>query len=135
MEYDVPSHSLTIAPESFLQPKELPERRILSQHSQTLSLSHSIAAFPRRARRRTRQADLRQQAFDLSQALAYLGCVDRGDVVEREREERLHGGRGSSLPGWEIRKKKMGICRTLSAEDGYLVNVGVVAARRLGTCG
>jgi hypothetical protein len=31
--------------------------------------------------------------------------------------------------------KKMGICRTLSAEDGYLVNVGAVAARRLGTCG
>jgi hypothetical protein len=83
-EYDIPSHSLTIAPESFLQPEELSERRILPQHPQALSLSHPITAFPRRARRRTRQADLRQQAFDLSQAFAYLGCVDRGDVVERE---------------------------------------------------
>jgi len=105
---DVPSHSLTIALESFLQTEELSERRILPQHTQALSLSHSITAFPRRARRRTRQADLRQQAFDLSQALAYLGCVDRGDVVEREREERLHGGRGSSLPAWMGNPKEDG---------------------------
>lgn len=51
-----------------------------------------------------------------------------------ERRDSMAGEGQVCLPGWEIRKK-MGIWRTLSAEDGYLVNVGVVAARRLGTCG
>lgn len=75
---------LTIAPEAFLQSEEFSERRIFPQHSQAFSLSHAITAFSRRARRRARQTDLRQQAFDLSQALPDLGRVDRRDVVEGE---------------------------------------------------
>lgn len=32
------------------------------------------------------QADLRQQAFNLAQALAYFGAVVGGEVVESERQ-------------------------------------------------
>ena len=53
--------------------------------------------------------------------------------ASERRDSMAGGGDQVCLDGKS--ERWMGICRPLSAEDGYLVNVGVVAAKRLGSCG
>ena len=77
--------------ESLLQLKELPERRIIDQLTKWLSRRRFFARVDYRAPllgggfgRGGRETDLSEKTLDLAQALADLGLIVGGEVVEGE---------------------------------------------------